>query len=155
MRGLPFLAFVGAVAFSGAAQACPDIAATAAFGHFILEEGFTPDPFEQGVTAGGGYDLAACGFDTVGWVALAPDFDLTYQTSGNAPLTIRIDSDVDTILLVNDPDGEWWFDDDGAGDGFGAEIVIDEPGSGLYNIWVGTYAQASGIPATLVITEVE
>ncbi len=148
------LAFAVVAGAAGTAHACPDYQARPAFGQIDLREGFTPDPFRRNITAGGGHSLSNCGFDAIGWVALAPDFDLYYETSGGSPLTISVESNIDTILLVNDPDGEWWFDDDG-GVGEGALIRIANPKSGLYDIWIGTFDRASGIPGRLVITELD
>jgi len=154
MRPISFaLAFAGVVAAAGVAEACPNWQLRPAFGQIDLYEGFQPDPYTRNVTAGGGYNLQACGFSNAwGWVAAAPDFDLYYQTSGSYSLTIAIESQVDTILLINAPDGQWYFDDDG-GYGLGGGITITNPLSGLYDIWIGTYNQGSGIPARLIITE--
>ena len=154
MRSIALVAFAVAGGFAGTAEACPNWQARAAFGQIALNEGFTPDPYVRNVTAGGGYGLQSCGFQWIGWAAAAPDFDLNYTTSGASTLTIRVDSNTDTILLINDPDGDWWYDDDG-GRGAGAAIRIQNPKTGLYDIWIGTYDRASGIPARLIITELE
>ncbi len=154
MRLVPAaLAFAVIVGAAGAAQACPDYQARPSFGQIDLRSGFEPDPYRRNITAGGGYSLGNCGFDAVGWVAVSPDFDL-YYTAGDYPLTISVESSVDTILLINDPDGEWWYDDDG-GVGAGALVRIANPKSGLYDIWIGTYDRGSGIPGRLVITELD
>lgn len=158
MRLASALAFAvavgGSVAVSGAAYACPNYQAQPAFGQIDLNEGFTPDPYYRNIRAGGGYSLRNCGFENDGWVAVAPDFDLYYNTNGTSPLIIAVESNVDTIILVNDPDGQWWYDDDN-GLGEGAKITIARPKSGLYDIWIGTYNRASGIPGRLVITELD
>ncbi len=154
MRLASALACAVTVGVSGAAYACPDYQAQPAFGQISLNEGFTPDPYYRNIRAGGGYSLSQCGFDSIGWVAVQPDFDLYYSTNGTSPLIIAVESNVDTILLVNDPDGEWWYDDDG-GLGAGAKIRIARPKSGLYDIWIGTYDRGSGIPGRLVITELD
>jgi hypothetical protein len=134
------------------AEACPDWQLQPSFGQINLNAGFLPDPFLRSVTAGGGFNLGQCGFAYPGWVAARPDFDLYYQAGSNR-LTITIQSATDTILLINDPNGRWLFNDDAPGMGTGASITIQNPPTGLYDIWIGTYNRASGIPATLVITE--
>lgn len=118
------------------------------YGETELAAGFEPDPFEQSVVAGGSMDLSDLGY--YGYVADAPDFDLRY-TSGEFELTIKVENtDADTLLLVNGPDGRWHFNDDS--DGLDPAITFSPPRDGLYDIWVGTidgdYAEA-----TLVITE--
>ncbi|MGE0459012.1 MAG: hypothetical protein AB7O56_12505 [Bauldia sp.] len=148
------VAFAVAMAAAGAAEACPNYNLRAAFGTITLPGGFLPDPYVRNVTAGGGYHLGNCGFNANGWVASAPDFQFSYSAAGY-PLTIAINSNTDTVLLINAPDGSWHFsDDDGIGPyGLGAAIYFPNPLGGVYDIWIGTYNQASGIPAQLVITE--
>ena len=45
-------------------------------------------------------------------MAEAPDYRLNYQAGGNWPLHIFAQSDSDTTLAVNGPDGTWYCDDD-------------------------------------------
>lgn len=116
-----------------------------------LATGFDADPHVVTLTAGGDEtldsDLAGCD----GYVADRPDVRLNY-TSGELPLYIFADSQADTVLLVNDPDGVWHCDDDG-GFQLNPLIAFDEPSSGQYDIWVGTVSD--GLPrATLYISEV-
>lgn len=65
-------------------------------------------------------------------------------------------SSSDTTLVVNDAVGDWHCnnDSDFAG-GSNAAILIDNPLSGQYNIWVGTFSsdQALEIQTNLIITE--
>ena len=152
---LGLAAATAVMAFATTAEAaCPNYAAAPSFGQISLNEGFLPDPYRRRVTAGGGNNLGACNAAPgVGWIAVRPDFDLYYSTSGSSTLTIAIESSVDTILLINDPNGQWHFNDDSPAYGLGAGITFTRPISGLYDIWIGTYNQGSGIPANLVITE--
>lgn len=146
---------LGAVSVAGAAQACPNYTHRAAFGEIYLPANFAPDPYVRNVTAGGGYSLRNCGFNWTGWVAAAPDFEFTYDRGGyNFPLTIAIDSAYDTVILINAPDGTWYFNDDAGGAwGLGAAITFPNPLPGVYDIWIGTYQQASGLAARLIISE--
>ncbi|MCC6982522.1 MAG: hypothetical protein IT535_04565 [Bauldia sp.] len=145
-------AAVAVTAFATTAEAaCPDWRAAPSFGQITLNAGFLPDPYRRRVTAGGGNNLAACS-NWNGWIAVRPDFDLRYS-AGGYKLTIAIESSVDTILLINAPDGQWYYNDDSANYGLGASYTFNNPQSGLYDIWIGTYNRASGIPANLIITE--
>lgn len=151
---LGLAAAIAVTAFSTTAQAaCPNWQSTPSFGEITLFAGFQPDPYRRRVTAGGGNDLNACSsVPGVGWIAVRPDFDLRYS-AGSYRLTIAIESSVDTILLINAPDGQWYYNDDSPAYGLGAAYTFTNPQSGLYDIWIGTYNPGSGIPANLVITE--
>lgn len=147
------IAFASVLLAAGAAEACPNYNLRAAFGTINLPGGFLPDPYLRNVTAGGGYYLPNCGFNWAGWVASAPDFQFSYSAAGY-PLTIGINSAADTVILINDPAGNWYFNDDAGGAwGLGGAISFPNPTPGVYDIWIGTYYQASGIPGQLIITE--
>ncbi len=126
----------------------PDVSATPIGGDISLEAGFSPDPYTQSITLSGSYDLSEMGYS--GFVSLEPTFDF-YYTPGTYPLTIRAESDTDTVILINAPNGEWYFSDDL--EGMNPGVVFEDPEDGLYNIWIGTYSNESG-SATLVITEI-
>ena len=137
---------------AGAASACPNWQAAPSFGQIDLNAGFMPDPYVRNITAGGRYDLAGC-FGSNGWggsVAAAPDFDLYWNGSSPA-LTIGVSSGYDTVLLINAPDGQWYYSDDVSGTN--PAITFANPQAGLYDIWVGAYNGGSGVPGQLVITE--
>ncbi len=142
----------GVIGAAGSAQACPNFSLRAAFGTINLPGGFLPDPYLRNVTAGGGFHLPNCVSGAVGWVAAAPDFQFNYG-GGAASLTLAILSSADTVLLINDPNGQWFFNDDAAGFGLGAAVSFNRPTPGVYDIWIGTYNRASGIPAQLYISE--
>ncbi len=142
----------GVIGAAGSAQACPNFSLRAAFGTINLPGGFLPDPYLRNVTAGGGFHLPNCVSGAVGWVAAAPDFQFNYG-GGAASLTLAILSNADTVLLINDPNGQWFFNDDAAGFGLGAAVSFNRPIPGVYDIWIGTYNRASGIPAQLYISE--
>lgn len=123
-----------------------------AFGSIQLTAGFLPDPYRRNLTAGGSIRAQDRFRDCRGYIANAPDFSL-YYTAGSAPLYINVDSDRDTTLVVNGPDGRWYCDDDGADSPFNPLLHWTAPQSGRYDIWVGTYTTGTGIPATLFISE--
>ncbi|WP_417231883.1 peptidase S1 [Brevundimonas sp.] len=123
------------------------------YGEISLRAGFTPDPYRVSMAAGGGIDVytdTPLPANCVGNITAAPDFEVTY-TAGSLPLAFRTVSDRDTTLVINAPDGSWWCDDDGFGDG-DAEVRFNRPQSGTYDIWVGTFGGGTA-PATLLITE--
>ena len=120
------------------------------YGDVSLSAGFQPDPFRRDVVAGGSLSLSKQGY--YGYVADAPDFDLRYS-SGGYRLTIKIENtDADTLLLVNAPDGSWHFNDDT--NGLDPAVTFNSPLDGLYDIWVGTF-DGNYADATLVITEMD
>ena len=57
----------------------------------------------------------------------------------------------DTVLLVNAPDGQFYYADDSSGQN--PTLTFSNPQAGLYDIWIGAYNGGSGIPGQLVITE--
>ncbi len=148
MRTLLLLAIV-LLAVSAQAQ---DVGLDATYGDISLDEGFLPDPHELEMTAGGEIkvDIAGCDF---GWVAEAPDLQLTYTTSGESDLYIYAVSGSDTTLLINTAEGEWICDDDAFDDG-DPLVVIPAAASGIYDIWVGTYNEEMD-SATLFVSEID
>lgn len=119
------------LAAAGAAHG-QDISADPTYGEFALITGFLPDPRELGMTAGGEVEVDVDGCD-YGYVAEAPDANFTYKGSETSPLYIYVESDEDTMLLVNGPDGTWYCDDDGFGD-LNPLISIPTAGNGIYNV---------------------
>lgn len=129
-------------------EATPDWTLEPTYGRVDLESGFTPDPYTVDLVAGGGIDIEALGF--YGFVAEAPDVDLYYE-AGVFDLYVYVeDADGDTTLLINDPSGNWHFNDDVNGLNPGIEFA--GPESGLYNIWIGTF-ESDLTDATLAISE--
>ncbi len=134
------------------AASAQDAGAAPTFGEVSLSSGFTPDPYMVELRSGGSIDAArTLGGNCVGFVASAPDFDL-YFNAGSLPLIISVAAAADTTLVINGPDGEWYCDDD-SGDGLNPSIRFAAPQTGLYDIWVGTYADNSLQEATLSISE--
>ena len=150
--GLAVLAGTMAAMAPGEAAACPTYNGSPHFGTIALTEGFTPDPYYRQVTAGGTQDIGGCAVPGWGWTARRPDFRIQYNSSGRSALTFIIRSNTDTVLLINDPYGNWHFDDDGGQD-LGALLKFPNAPGGQWDIWIGTYNRASGIPAALEISE--
>ena len=126
----------------------PRLIEAPAFGTLALRRGFRPDPQQRRVRAGGSDRVRIVGPGCGGYVTDArPDVNLTYEGGGTLVLYAR--SEVDTVLLVNTPSGQWLCGDDFDG-GNDPLITLLNAAPGLYNVWVGTYRPDDrGRPATL------
>lgn len=136
------------------------------FGATELHAGFTPDPWTQTLTAGGGsnpqnvselgYTDAVDGTPCIGFVTRSPDFRFNYTAAGMSLLRfyVQTQNGADAMLLVNDPNASWRCNDDSHGTLMPA-IDFANPISGQYDVWVGTYDGTSHNPATFYITELD
>lgn len=95
-------------------------------------------PQRYNVVAGGRANLANCNIPGTGHVAAIPDFELNYQGDTNYDLNLRVEGDCDTTLLVNTANATWIFDDDNGG-ALQPSLYLPNAGTGVYDIWVGTY----------------
>jgi hypothetical protein len=138
-----------ACVFAGSAQAQPNISLPPTFGSVELKAGFLPDPYVKNLVAGGGNRTNLGGVNA--YVATAPDFKLFY-TNGNFALTIYAESQADTTLLDNLPNGTWVANDDT--NGLNPQLRFAQPMSGRYDIYVGTFGPNTA-PAVLKITELK
>lgn len=121
------------------------------FGSISLQAGFLPDPRTRTVRAGGDSRFqGGGGCPGGGWFANAPDYRVNYRAGGYA-LTFYVRAPGDTMLLVNDPAGQWHCNDDFQG--LNPAVVFNNPRSGQYDIWVGTYNRARVNNSTIYITE--
>jgi len=142
---------------AGIAAACPNWNNPTVFGSGNLNAGFMPDPVRvPRITAGGTQDLTRCfpGQGWFGYVVSRPDYRLFYNgVSPTGRLTFQLFSNnTDTVMLVNAPDGSWWYNDDSNGT-FHSSITFNNPMAGQYDIWTGSYNRSSNNPAELYITE--
>lgn len=130
-----------------------DVSANPTYGTVALTSGFNPDPYNADVTAGGGIDPSSLGQNCVGRVAGPPDYRLNWTAgNGSLPLIISATSESDTTLVINDAQGNWVCNDDGEGQGLNPVVRFDHPTSGQYDIWVGTFGEATA-PAVLHVSE--
>lgn len=144
-------ACIAALLTGGTAAACPNWQAQPYFGQIQLNAGFQPDPYVRNVTAGGTSNLAGCGAPGwAGFVTSRPDFDL-YWNGNSAQLTIAVVAGADAVLLVNAPDGQFYYSDDYRGTN--PAITFRNPQQGLYDIWIGSYDGSRRNPAQLIFTE--
>jgi len=146
-------AALAAVATAGVATA-QNFNLQPAYGTVNLTAGFTPDPYVVNVASGGRNDASRTVSSSCrGFIAEAPDVRLNYRAGTSLPLIISVNSNADTTLVVNGPDGSWYCDDDGGNAGLNPSLRFGSPQSGQYDIWVGTYGNASNQPAQVNISE--
>ena len=131
--------------------AAQDFDADPNYGAIALRSGFTPDPHRINLRAGGNLSAQSISGSCRGSITNAPDVRLTFS-AGSLPLIISVNSGVDTTLVVNGPDGQWHCNDDA--NGVNPVLRFNNPQSGRYEIWVGTYSSGATQPATLSISEI-
>jgi len=153
MRDLRFLSIIGALAVTPFASnaIAQDYSLNATYGSFTVTSGFSPDPFSVEVDSGGSIDAANLGGGCGGFIANAPDLQITYEAS-ILSLWISVISNADTTLVINTPSGDWICDDDSGGD-FDPSVNFSNAPSGVYDIWVGTYGSTGNAGATLYLSE--
>ena len=135
------------VVWAQGAMACPDWRLADVAVSYSSDTLWVPQVLP--LIAGGAQDLRACPQPGVGHVAAAPDLRLEYDAGrAGRDLVIRVEGDCDTVLLVNDADADWHFNDD-FDDVDPALIFAGAPG-GLYDIWVGTFGPDL-CPARLIL----
>ena len=140
----------------GGYSGCPNYAiANTAFGQATMYAGQGSFRVPR-ITAGGRHALTNC-FGGTGWRGFTitrPDYRLFYQgVSHTGRLTFQLTSHaVDTVLLINTPDGQWFFNDDSNGT-FNSTLTFSPVLSGQYDIWAGAYNQSSNNPAELWVYE--
>ena len=122
---------------TAAAANCPDYGQNGGSYSFSSQDVYTAKRFAA--VAGGGVNLGNCGeAPGVGHVSEAPDFTLDYSRTGNYNIRLRSQGTCDTVLLVNDANGNWYWDDE-SGDGPDTQIVLQNPASGYIDVWIGSY----------------
>jgi hypothetical protein len=140
-----------ALAASASAQ---DASAPPAYGSTSLNAGFAEDPTSVAVRAGGAIYAGNISDYCYGYITHQPSYNLNYTAGDVFDLYISATSDVDAVLAIQGPDGNWTCDDDGAGVGLNPGIQFENPQSGTYAIFVGTYGSGAGYePAMLHISE--
>ncbi len=127
--------------------------ASGAYGQVQLRSGFEPDPHNVTLNAGGSYDASQLRDGCRGYIGTRASFTLRYR-AGALPLYIGAVSDADTTIVVRAPDGQWFCDDDSAGN-LNPIVSWEHPANGRYQIWVGRFGvQNETAPAVLHISEI-
>ncbi|MEX3015802.1 hypothetical protein [Gymnodinialimonas hymeniacidonis] len=140
----------------GGTSGCPNYAiANTAFGQHTMYAGQGSYRVPR-ITAGGRFALTNC-FPGTGWRGFTitrPDFRFFYQgVSQTGRITFQLTSNaVDTVLLINTPDGQWFFNDDSNGT-FNSTLTFSPVLQGQYDIWAGAYNLSSNNPAELWVYE--
>ncbi len=117
-----------------------------------LQANFMPDPYSVELIAGGEGDARELAVYCAGNINLVqPDVTLSFD-AGTLPLFVYAEAEIDTTLVVLAPDG-WHCNDDAYG-GYQPALEFENPQSGEYLIWVGTYEKEQG-DATLFISELD
>lgn len=145
-----FVTCLAAAAFWSPSVSAQDTTLDATYETIAFDTGFTPDPFTFAVAAGG--DIEVVDGDCFGYVAAAPDVELTF-TGGSLPLNIYVVSDADTMLMINGPDGSWTCNDDTSG--LNPAVSFNPAATGVYDIWVGTLEPDTYPGATLHVSELD
>lgn len=122
-------------------------------GSITLSGGFTPDPQVFAVAAGGREYASNADSSCTGWVSDAPTYSLNFEP-GSLGLGIYINADFDTTILINNPSGDWFCNDDHSELGLDAGYYFPSPESGRYDIWAGTYNE-DNISNTLMLAITE
>lgn len=124
---------------TSATFACPDQEQSGEREEFTGEELYTVVSFH--VDAGGETDLAECDNVSIagaeGYVVDSPDYTFSLSEMDPYRLVVSVESDCDSVLLVNSPDDEWFYDDDGSGD-TNPRIELQTVSEGFLDVWVGT-----------------
>ncbi len=120
-----------------------------------LDAGLTLDPWIVSVNGGGGdIDASTISEGCAGYVREAPVLVLNW--AGDAELLrIFFYSDHDSSLVVQLPDESFVCADDAETYLADAQVQVDAPEAGVYNIWVGNEEHESRIPGVLVLSEKE
>lgn len=115
----------------------PDLNLQPTFGAEILQAGFSPDPFQVEIRAGGSLDAATLGQGCAGHIAQAPDYIVYYKGNDGGMFSLFVEGDANTTLAVNTPDGTWQCS---AEDGQGHNPAITWPAAepGRYAVYIGT-----------------
>ena len=111
--------------------------------------------------AGGTSNLGGCGISGASrTISAQPTFILNYTNDGTSQSTERLrlraeDNNngrtCDATILMRDPNGQFWFNDDLSGYGWNPGLNLGHAASGTYTIWLGTYN--SGTCTTNMVIE--
>jgi hypothetical protein len=130
-----------------------DYQSPAIYGEANLSNGFSPDPYSVGMTAGGVVDVSYLGGSCKGFATSAPDLRVNFGGGGSSLLRIYfIASNGDPAMVVNDPYGNFYCVDDSFGT-VNPTIDFNNPAGGSYDVWIASYSAQATISGTMYITE--
>jgi len=149
MRKLALITLLITVLIGSAVQAQTDTGA--AFITINLSAGFVLDPFVVSVNGGGDVDASTLDASCTGYINSAPTVQVNW--SGEADfLQAFFFSDHDPVLVIQAPDGSYLCSDDESPLILDPSVAIENPQSGLYSVWVGSFAQHQLLPGFLVFS---
>jgi hypothetical protein len=124
------------------------------YGTVRLVTGFLPDPRVVPVRAGGSIDASdSIGGQCRGFITNRPSIRVWYTAGDTYPLIISANSQADTTLAINAPDGRWYCDDDSGNGPLNPSVRFRRPMSGRYEVFVGTYRPEGRPGARVYISE--
>lgn len=118
----------------GGGGACPEPVASSFQVSHSSSDLYAPQTYS--ITAGGPISVSDCFEGGSGYLASAADLTLYYSADKKYSLSLKVDGSCDTMLVVNDPIGDWYYNDDT--DGLDPEIYIPNASDGRYDVWLGT-----------------
>lgn len=123
------------------------------FGQTNLAPGFMPDPATAAGRSGGNVNANEFGQSQTGpcagWIAQSPDHTM-YLAQPFQFMKVLVQSNDDTTLVIQGPDGSWCSDDEGGGTN---PMVQGGWVAGCYRIWVGSFQQGTESPYQVTFTE--
>ena len=130
-----------------------DYQAAAKYGEANLSNGFSPDPYAVGMTAGGAVDVSYLGGSCAGFTTSAPDLRVNFGGGGASLLRFYfVRANGDPMMVVNDPYGNFYCVDDSFGT-VNPTIDFNNPAGGSYDVWIASYSASATISGTLFLTE--
>lgn len=116
-----------------------------------LDTDYTLDPFLVSVQAGGPFSAVGLGPGCAGYVTSAPTVSIHWNGIATFLETFFY-SDHDPTLIMQTPSGQIICNDDANDVLLDPVIRLEAPVSGLYHIWVGSFARNQVIPGLLVFS---
>ncbi len=129
-----------------------DYTANANYGTANLTSGFVPDPYSVSLTSGGPVDVSYLGSACSGFATASPDLKVIYSSGAFPLLRFYFAGTGDTTMVVNDPNGNFHCVDDSFGT-INPTIDFNNPASGTYDVWIGSYSSGAYVSGTLYVTE--
>jgi hypothetical protein len=102
----------------------------------LVGNDYGPQTFD--LQAGGEIEAFSLNNQCNGHIAEAPDYRIEYVGGSRAPLDLRVSSAEDTTLVVVDPAGNMYCNDDSVD--LNPALSVPSPSQGFYGVWVGTFS---------------
>lgn len=141
----------------GQAAARLDYMLQPVFGAGSPPANFLPDPWTAWINGGGPVNVqqaigSVCSGLARGFTTSAPSYRFHYTNGGMNVLRFYFEGGSDSTMVVNDPFGNWYCDDDSHGN-LQPQIRFPNPANGQYDVWIGTYSSGATVGGNLYITE--